>query len=83
MSDSACNIKDALLQMCCKDSNSVSKPQHIGSILNVISKHIEKKGYDSIGLDIVDFFTWFYLIVLYILLLINIKSSLFPVYELL
>lgn len=53
------SIKDALLQMCCKDVVTLGKPQHIGSVLNVISKHIEKKGCDSIGLDILDFFIWF------------------------
>ncbi|KAI9556963.1 hypothetical protein GHT06_016757 [Daphnia sinensis] len=53
--DATPSIRDALLQMCCKDSFNLGKP-HVGSVLNVISKHIEKRGCDSIELDCLDFF---------------------------
>jgi len=55
---------------------NLTKP-HLGSILNTISKQIEKKGFESLGLDLLDFFIWFVEIffqVTYILLIIVFVS---------
>jgi len=37
---------------------NLTKP-HVGSILNLISKQIEKKGFECLGLDLLDFFIWY------------------------
>ncbi|KZS11932.1 putative Rapamycin-insensitive companion of mTOR [Daphnia magna] len=68
--DATPSIRDAFLQMCCKDSFNLGKP-HVGSVLNVVSKHIEKRGCDSIGLDSLDFFIWFQHKFFYILMNIS------------
>ena len=52
-------IKDWLLQISSKDDTSVEKP-HLGFILNIIGKHLEGKKSNSIGVDLLDLFTWYY-----------------------
>ena len=44
--------------MCNKEISSNQAKPHVGSVLNIISKHIEKKGFDSLGVELLDLFIW-------------------------